>query len=47
MSNKQDLRKALEARAKAKKETANDISKAVENVRLARQAAKEQSSHQY
>ena len=41
MSNKQDLQKALDALAKAKKEDANRVSKAVETVRQSRLKATE------
>lgn len=37
MSNKQDLQKALDALARAKKETANALNKTVESIRQTRQ----------
>lgn len=36
MSNKQDLQKALKALADAKKETANDVNKAVDYIHQSR-----------
>jgi len=46
MSNKQELQKALEVLAKAKKETTNEVNKIVKNTRQVRQEAEEQSSRQ-
>lgn len=46
MSNKQDLQEALKALAKAKEETAKDVTKAAEETRQARQAKEEAQSRQ-
>ncbi|MBA7679857.1 hypothetical protein ES703_88162 [subsurface metagenome] len=46
MSNKQDLLEALKALALAKKKTADEVTKAVEETRQARQAAREAQNRQ-
>ncbi|GAJ09103.1 unnamed protein product [marine sediment metagenome] len=46
MSNKQDLQKALDALAEAKKETTKAVSKAIENSRQVRQEQTETQSRQ-
>lgn len=46
MSNKQNLQDALATLTKAKKEKANEVDKAIENVNKSRQTQTEQQSRQ-